>query len=125
MQRNRIDSPSHPGGFTMQTGDQSAGTGPAPAGEPEAVAMARDGFLTARGKGPRDNACLWAVTAGLVAGLASWLGGEAAYGYFQPLIQHPANWSQLSPFEKTDVLAELTRKATPSAEVKNTATAYG
>jgi MFS family permease len=109
----------------MQPGDQSARTGPVPAGEPEAAAMARDGFLTPRGKGPRDHAWLWALTAGLVAGLASWIGGEAAYRFFQPVIQLPANWSKLSPYEKTDVLAELTLKATPSAEMKNTATAYG
>jgi hypothetical protein len=68
---------------------------------------------------------LWALTAGLVAGLASWLGGEAAYGYFKPVIRRPANWEEMSPFDRTSVISDLTREARPSVEAKNAAVAYG
>jgi hypothetical protein len=61
----------------------------------------------------------------LLAGLAAWVCGEAAYGLFKPVYQLPANWDRLSAFDKPDVLSTLLRNATPGAEAKNTAVAYG
>jgi hypothetical protein len=68
---------------------------------------------------------LWALAAGLAAGLAAAVGGEAAHGRFQPVIKYPANWDQISAFDKPDIVSALMRKETPGAEAKNTAVAYG
>jgi hypothetical protein len=68
---------------------------------------------------------LWALAAGLAAGLGAGLGGEALFGRFKPVIVHPANWDQLSAFDKPDVDSALLRKATPGVEVKNAAATYG
>jgi hypothetical protein len=68
---------------------------------------------------------LWALAAGLVAGLAAGIGGEATQGLFKIHYQRPANWAQLSPFERPDVESALIRKATPPVEEKNTAVVYG
>jgi hypothetical protein len=70
---------------------------------------------------------LWvfALVAGLVAGLESWVGGEAAYGHYTPVFKLPANWDRLGPYDKPNVISDLLREATPIAEAKNTAVAYG
>src|SRR3954467_10215038 len=65
---------------------------------------------------PRGYAWLWAAVAGVLAGLLAWVGQEKAYGHFKPQFKLPANFATMSPYEKTDVLSDLTRKATPAAE---------
>jgi len=68
---------------------------------------------------------LWALAAGLVAGLAASVGGEAVFGRFQPVVVRPANWDQISPYEKPDIVSAILRRETPVAESKNAAAAYG
>lgn len=68
---------------------------------------------------------LWAMAGGLIAGLASWSGGEATYGHFRPAIVYPPNWRQMSPYERTDYLSSEVRAKTPPAETKNAATTFG
>jgi hypothetical protein len=68
---------------------------------------------------------VWALAAGLVAGLGAGLGGEAVYDLFQPVIVYPANWNQLGPFDRPDVLSNLLRKEAPGVGIKNASAAYG
>src|SRR4051812_40167371 len=67
----------------------------------------------------------WASAAGLVAGLASWLGGEAVYRTFEPVITHPPNWEQMDSRDRGALAAELYRINKPAAEARNAALTYG
>src|SRR5215218_8351865 len=94
------------------------------AGQPGMEPSAGAGLRLSPGV-PRGHAWLWAAAAALLAGFLSWVGQEKAYGHFKPQFQLPANFARMSPYEKTDVIADLTQKATPAAEQKNSVLAYG
>jgi hypothetical protein len=68
---------------------------------------------------------LWALAGGLVAGLASWFGGEAAYGIFEPVVTRSPDWDRVSPQERGALAAKQRRINKPAAETKNAALAYG
>ena len=68
---------------------------------------------------------LWALAAGIVAGVVAGVCGEAAYGWFQPVLEYPPGFEKLSPFDKPDITSGLLRKELPGVEVKNTAVASG
>jgi hypothetical protein len=103
----------------MQSYDANAQAEPSPM-----AAQTAPGALSAGGTSP-SHLWLWALSAALLAGLVTCLGGEAAYDWFKPIFPLPANWAKLGPYEKPDVLSALLRKARPGAEAKNSALAYG
>ena len=103
----------------MQSDDANAQDEPTPV-----AAQAAPGALSAGGAWP-SHLWLWALSAGLLAGLVTCLVGEAAYDWYKPIFPLPANWAQLGPYEKPDVLSALLRKARPGAEAKNSALVYG
>jgi hypothetical protein len=96
------------------------------AGSPAAGAGATvPGGTTVPSPAPRRLLWLWALLAGLGAGLVSWYGGERAFGAFEPVIVHPANWKQINIYERPAIDADLQRKARPVSEAKNAAVAFG
>ncbi len=80
---------------------------------------------TPTGTAPRGPILPWALAAGLIAFLASWLVGEAAHGYFRPTIVHPPGWEDMNPYAKSDYISRETRQKRLPAEMKNTALAFG
>ena len=91
----------------MRSHDPNTQAEPAPVGGPSAAASSPE-VAPPWGAAPRARLWLFALAAGVAAGLASWLGGEAAYGSFKPVIVLPADWGKMNPYQKTDVLANLT-----------------
>lgn len=67
----------------------------------------------------------WALAAGIIAGLVGGLAGELNYKRFEPVVVLLPNWKSLSPYVKSDHLANELRTKTPPQEVKNAALAYG
>jgi hypothetical protein len=85
-------------------------TGPGPA----AVRAARGPLLLA-----------WALAGGVLAGLASWLGGEQVHGRFQPEIVGSPEYEQMNVYEKENYRVTEFRRLRPAAEAKNAALAFG
>lgn len=72
-----------------------------------------------------DRLWPWALVGGLLAGLASWLGGETVHGYFEVEFVKPANWTEINPYERSSVQNRQILMKRPAAEAKNAAMAYG
>lgn len=66
-----------------------------------------------------------ALIAALVAGLAAWLGGEAAYAWFVPVITYTPEYAKMADYEKADFRSAQLRRSRDAAETRNTAVAYG
>src|SRR5262245_15933429 len=77
------------------------------------------------GLASRRSLWLWALAAGLLAGLVSWCVGEADYGLFKPDIVLPPNAEQMNSYQRSAYIALEYNRKTPPAERKNTALAYG
>src|SRR4051812_11889325 len=103
----------------MQSDDANEQVEPSPV-----AAQAAPGALSAGRTWP-SHLWLWALSAGLLAGLVTGLVGEAAYDWYKPIFALPANWAQLGPYDRPDVLSALLRKTRPGAEAKNSALVYG
>jgi hypothetical protein len=72
---------------------------------------------------------LWLLTlgAGLTAGLISWAGGEAMYNMFriEDAIIYPANYKQISGYQKQNVTAQIQGDAIRVVERKKAAVSFG
>jgi len=93
---------------------------------PPAVGRGRSApGATATGDASRAGWIAWSLTAGLLAGLVAGVGGEAAFGLFQPPNRRPADFAKLDSYERSSVLSQIIREETPPTEAKNAALTYG
>ena len=83
------------------------------------------GGAASTGAGRLGPLWAWALAAGLVSGLVSWLVGEATFDRFQPKIVHPPGYDKLGPYDKLAALAVLHREQQTPVGIKKGAVAFG
>jgi hypothetical protein len=88
------------------------------------ASLAKPGAIGAR---PRPPLWLLAAGAGLIAGLISWAGGEAAYDRFtiSDAAVYPPNFDQIGGYEKMALRTKVFSDARVVVESRRTATAFG
>lgn len=67
----------------------------------------------------------WALAVGVIAGVIGGSAGEWNYKRFKPKFVLLPNWKNLSPYVRSDHLANEDRTKTPPEEAKNAALTYG
>lgn len=74
---------------------------------------------------PRGSLWIWALAAGLLAGLASWAWGERTYNTYKPVFVQPPNWGAMNGYERADYRSADEIRQKPSLGLKNSMLVFG